>query len=349
MKIAQIAPLHESVPPKLYGGTERVISCLTDELVAKGHEVTLYASGDSQTKAKLVAITERAMRLNPVNTDVLAPYTLQLERICQDLEEYDIIHFHNGYLHFPLLRRLSVPQVTTLHGRLDLPELVPIFTEYRDMPLVSISDNQRLPLSEAGWHATVYNGIDDRPYRFHPDPGRYLAFLGRICPEKGVEQAIEIALRSGMELRIAAKIDKTDETYCREKISHLFDNPLIDYIGEINESGKSEFLGNAAALLFPIQWPEPFGLVMIESLACGTPVIAFNQGSVPEVLKHGVTGYIVETIDAAVQAIDRLNMISRCRCRQIFVERFSAATMTAGYLRVYEELISQYLKPRWAA
>ena len=349
MKIALVAPLIESVPPQLYGGTERVVSCLANELVRKNHDVTLYASGDSTTTARLISIIDRAIRLNPHSRDPLALHLLQLERISRDLGDYDLIHFHTDYLHFPLARHWTATQVTTLHGRLDLPELGRIFSEYSEMPVISISDHQRLPLPMANWQGTVHNGIDETPYLFHPDAGRYLAFLGRICPEKGIEEAIEIAHRSGMELKIAAKIDNVDRAYYEEKIKHLFDHPLIDFIGEIRESEKSDFLGNAAALLFPIRWPEPFGLVMIESLACGTPVIAFGCGSVPEVLRHGVTGFIVDSVNEALSAIPRLALISRQRCRQIFDERFSASIMTEGYLDIYRQLLARKLIPRKAA
>ena len=349
MKIAQVAPLHESVPPRLYGGTERIVSYLTDELVAKGHNVTLYASGDSETRARLVAMTDKAIRLNPESRDTLAPHVLLLEKVFQDLETYDIVHFHTDYMHFPLSRRLRAAQVTTLHGRLDLPELCCIFDEFREMPVVSISDDQRMPLPMANWQETVYNGIDPAPYQFQGVPGRYLAFLGRICSEKGIEQAIEIALRTGLELRVAAKIDPVDEAYYRRKIKPLMDHPMINYVGEIKEADKSEFLGNAAALIFPIQWPEPFGLVMIEALACGTPVIAFNRGSVSEVLRHGVSGFIVDSVDEAVTAVGRLSMLSRQRCRHIFDARFSASIMTDGYLEIYKRLKRGKYKPRRAA
>lgn len=349
MKIAQVAPLHESVPPRLYGGTERIVSFLTEELVKRGHNVTLYASGDSLTSAKLIPLIDKAFRLNPCCNDILALQILQLERLYQDAEayDYDIIHFHTDYLHFPLSRRLAANQVTTLHGRLDLPELTMIFNEYREIPVVSISDNQRIPLPMANWQGTVYNGIDETSYTFQPGRGHYLAFLGRISPEKGIETAIDIALRCGMELRIAAKIDPADEAYCLEKIQPFFFHPLISYIGEISEVEKSAFLGNAAALLFPILWPEPFGLVMIESLACGTPVIAFEHGSVSEILQNHVNGFIVDSVDEAVAAVGRLDLISRHHCRETFDKRFTARTMADCYLEVYDELLARsYTQPR---
>ncbi|WP_136808187.1 glycosyltransferase family 4 protein [Desulfosediminicola flagellatus] len=347
MYIAQVAPLHESIPPQLYGGTERVVSYLTEELVKRGHDVTLYASGDSRTSAKLIPLIDKSFRLNPVFGNILALNVLQLELLLQDADvyNYDIIHFHTDYLHFPLSRRVPGNQVTTLHGRLDLPELTMIFNEYKEIPVVSISDNQRLPLPMANWQGTVYNGIDATPYTFQPHRGRYLAFLGRISQEKGVEEAIEIALRCGMELRIAAKIDSIDKAYCKERIEPFFKHPLISYIGEINELEKSTFLGNAAALLFPIRWPEPFGLVMIESLVCGTPVIAFNKGSVPEILENFVNGFIVNSVDEAVAAVGRLGLISRHRCRETFDKRFSVSKMVDGYLEVYHNLLSNTYIP----
>jgi glycosyltransferase involved in cell wall biosynthesis len=338
MKIAQVAPLHESIPPKLYGGTERVVSSLVEELVVRGHDVTLYASGDSLTRARLIPCVEQSLRLNPSGSDILSLQLLQLESVFRDIKSYDIVHFHTEYLHFPLSRRFFSNQVTTLHGRLDLPGTVRLFEEYTDIPVISISHNQRLPLPRANWLGTVYNGIDKTPYILHPEPGCYLAFLGRISPEKGVEQAIEIALRSDVALCIAAKIDDVQKTYYDQNIQKYFDHPLITFLGEISESEKSDFLGNALGLIFPIQWPEPFGLVMIESLACGTPVVAFNRGSVPEIIDDCLTGFIVETIDEAVAAVGKLGGISRQNCRNVFEKRFSSGIMTDGYLDVYNEL-----------
>lgn len=340
MRIAQVAPLHESVPPRSYGGTERIVFFLTEELIKKGHEVTVYASGDSFTSAKLIPTIAQSLRLNPCCKDILAPHILQLERLFQDNTAYDIIHFHTDYLHFPFSRRILTNQLTTLHCRLDSPELTMIFNEYSDMPVVSISDNQRLPLPMAHWQGTVYNGIDATPYTFQPARGRYMAFLGRISRDKGIKEAIEIALRCDTELRIAAKIDDRENVYYRECIQPYFDHPLINFVGEITELEKSAFLGNAAALLFPIQWPEPFGLVMIEALACGTPVIAFNTGSVPEVLENLINGFIVDSVDEAVAAVGRLGAISRHRCRESFEKRFTASRMTEGYLEVYRNLLS---------
>jgi glycosyltransferase involved in cell wall biosynthesis len=345
MKIAQIAPLQESVPPEFYGGTERIVSFLTEELVKRGHDVTLYASGDSQTNAKLVSVADRALRLNPWCKDFQAIYVLQLEQIYQDMDAYDIVHFHTDYLHFPLSRRLLPNHVTTLHNRLDSPEIAMIFNEYKEIPVVSISDSQRLPLPTANWQATVYNGIDETPYKFNPEPGRYLAFMGRISPDKGIEEAIEIALQSDMELQIAAKIGKEEQAYFQEKIEPFFSHPLIKYLGEISESEKSDFLGKATATLFPVQWPEPFGMVMIESLACGTPVIAFKQGAVPEVLHNRTTGFIVNSINEAVESVRHLELISRYLCREVFEKRFKAAKMTDNYIDVYHKLLSESFNP----
>ncbi len=349
MRIAQVAPLHESVPPKLYGGTERVVSYLTEELCAMGHDVTLYASGDSETAARLEAACPAALRLDPKVRDPLAHHVVLLDRLLADADQYDIIHFHLDYLHFPLARMLTVPHVTTMHGRLDLPDLGPLFNRFDDIPVVSISNDQRRPLPQAAWQATVYNGLPLDLHRCHPEPGSYLAFLGRISPEKGIEQAITIAGRAGMELRVAAKIDEADRAYYEEVVKPLLRQPHVTFIGEIDERQKDAFLGHAAALLFPIDWPEPFGMVMIEALSCGTPVIAFRRGSVPEVLEDGVTGYIVDDIDAAVRAVERLPLIGRLRCRQVFEQRFSSRRMAEGYLQVYERLLSRHQQPRLAA
>lgn len=338
MKIAQVAPLFESVPPKLYGGTERVVSYLTEELVNQGHEVTLFASGDSVTGARLEPILPRSLRLDRCN-DPLAHHVLMLNRVAKLAPHFDIIHFHIDYIHFPLSRVLNLPHVTTLHGRLDLPDLVPVYREFNDMPVVSISNHQRAPLPHANWQKTVYHGLPADLYDFKPKPGHYLAFLGRISPEKRPDRAIEIAKRVGIPLRIAAKVDKADEEYFETKIRPLLNDPLVDFVGEIGETEKGDFLGNALALLFPIDWPEPFGLVMIEALACGTPVIAFRCGSVPEVMEDGVTGFIVDDIDQAVAAVEKVPGIDRRVCRQIFERRFSAEKMARQYLEVYRRII----------
>jgi glycosyltransferase involved in cell wall biosynthesis len=338
VRIAQVSPLYESVPPKYYGGTERVVSYLTEELVRQGHEVTLYASGDSMTKARLVAGCRRSLRLDRKCVDQLAHHVLMLEHLAKDADEYDVIHYHVDYLHFPLSRRLRVPHVTTLHGRLDIPDLAPLYREFGDMPVVSISDAQREPLPVANWQATVYHGLPADLYRFRAKPGHYLAFLGRISPEKRVDRAIEIARRIGMPLKIAAKVDEVDRRYFETSIAPLLREPCVEYVGEIGEGEKDDLLGNAYALLFPIDWPEPFGLVMIEALACGTPVIAYARGSVPEVIEDGVTGFIVTGLDDAIEAAERVGELDRRDCRQVFEERFTARRMAHDYVAVYENL-----------
>ncbi len=338
MRIAQVAPLHESVPPKLYGGTERVVHYLTEELVKMGHEVTLFASEDSQTSARLIPCCKRALRLEGVK-DRLAPHVLQLEKVAQKAEEFDIIHFHVDHIHFPLMRRLPVPHVTTLHGRLDLPELRPLFEEFRDVPVVSISDAQRGPLPFARWVGTVYHGLPKDLYRFYARPGDYLAFLGRISPEKRPDRAIKIAEKAGMKLLIAAKVDEADRVYYENVIKPMLKSPWVEFIGEINDKEKNEFLGKAYALLFPIDWPEPFGLVMIEALACGTPVIAWRCGSVPEVIEEGISGFIVESLEEAVQAVEKVAGLKRILCRKAFERRFTAEVMAQNYLKVYERLL----------
>jgi glycosyltransferase involved in cell wall biosynthesis len=338
MRIAQVAPLYESVPPKYYGGTERVVSYLTEELVHQGHDVTLFASGDSVTKARLVAACRRSLRLDRQSVDQLSHQILMLEHVFQRADEFDIIHFHVDYLHFSLSRRQPITHVTTLHGRLDIPDLVPLYQEFRDMPVVSISHVQREPLPWANWQATIYHGIPADMYRFHGDPGRYLAFLGRISPEKRVDRAIEIANRLQIPLKIAAKVDPVDKKYFKREIEPLLGDPLVKYLGEIGDGEKNEFLGNAYALLLPIDWPEPFGLVIIEAMACGTPVIAFRGGAVPEVLEEGHTGFIVEALEDAVEAVRRVPELSRKRCREVFEQRFTATRMAYDYVRVYERL-----------
>jgi len=341
MKIAQVAPLYESVPPKYYGGTERVVSYLSEELVRQGHDVTLFASGDSETKARLVAACPRSLRLHKRCQDQMVHHYLMLENVFQHAAEFDIIHFHVDYLHFPLSRREAVTHVTTLHGRLDLPDLAPLYQEFCDMPVISISNGQREPLPWANWQATVYHGLPADLYRFRPDPGSYLAFLGRISPEKRVDRAIEIAMRVGMPLRMAAKIDRVDKDYFESVIAPLLRNPLVEFVGEIGDGEKDEFLGNAYALLFPIDWPEPFGLVMIEAMACGTPVIAYRGGAVPEVMEQGHTGFIVHGLENAVEAVRHVAQLSRKRCREVFEQRFTAAQMAHDYVQQYERLIAR--------
>ena len=342
MKIAQVAPLYESVPPKFYGGTERVVSYLTDELVAQGHEVTLFASGDSVTSATLRPMCQRALRLEGGKViDPIAHHIRMIEMVAREAADFDIVHFHIDYLHFPVSRRRRIPALTTLHGRLDIPDLVPLYREFPDMRVVSISNSQRSPLSWVNWVGTVYHGLPENGYTLHPGPGKYLAFLGRISPEKRVDRAIEIARRSRIPIKIAAKVDAVDKDYFESRIRALLDDPMVEYIGEIGEREKNEFLGNARALLFPIDWPEPFGLVMVEAMACGTPVIAFPMGSVPELLDEGTTGVIVNNIDEAVEAVDRIGSISRTICRQAFEERFSAARMARDYVEIYRRRIAR--------
>jgi len=339
MRIAQVAPLYESVPPKHYGGTERVVSYLTEELVREGHEVTLFASGDSVTTARLVAACRRALRLDKDCVDPLAHHILLLENVFRHADDFDVIHFHVDYLHFPFSRRRPIVDVTTMHGRLDIPDLVPLYEEFRDMPLVSISNAQREPLPWVNWQATVYHGLPQDLYRYRPEPGKYFAFLGRISPEKRVDRAIEIAKQTGIPLKIAAKVDPVDQEYFETVVEPLLREPLVEYISEIGESEKDEFLGNAYALLFPIDWPEPFGLAMIEAMACGTPIIAYRQGSIPEVMEEGRTGFIVNELEDAIAAARRIPELSRKRCREMYEQRFTAARMARDYLRVYERLI----------
>ena len=339
MRIAQVAPLYESVPPKYYGGTERVVSYLTEELVRQGHEVTLFASGDSITKARLVPACRRSLRLDERCMDQMAHHLVMLEHVFARAADFDIVHFHVDYMHFPLSRRDRITHVTTLHGRLDVPDLVPLYQEFREMPVISISNGQRQPLPRANWQATVYHGLPAEKYRFRAEPGRYLAFLGRISPEKRVDRAIEIAKQVGMPLKIAAKIDRVDKDYFDLVIAPLLRNSLVEFVGEIGEREKDEFLGNAYALLFPIDWPEPFGLVMIEAMACGTPVIAYRGGAVPEITVQGHTGFVVEALEDAVTAVRRIPQLSRKRCREVFEKQFTAARMASDYVRVFDRLI----------
>jgi glycosyltransferase involved in cell wall biosynthesis len=339
MRIAQVSPLIEPVPPRLYGGTERVVSYLTEELVRLGHRVTLFASGDSETAAELVPCARRALRLDPAVRDPLAYQVLQLEAVRRRAREFDVIHFHTDYLAFPLLRAIDGASLTTLHGRLDLPDLQPLYGEFDDMPLVSISHDQRKPLPEANWVGTVHHGIPRDLYAFQPCPrGGYLAFLGRISPEKRPDRAISIAKAAGVSLKIAAKVDRVDDAYFRSEIAPLLDDPLIDFIGEVDDAGKSEFLGNARALLFPIDWPEPFGLTMIEAMACGTPVIAWPCGAVREVVDHGVTGLLVDSLEAAVAAVRDVASLPRRSVRRRFERRFLARRMATEYQAIYHRL-----------
>jgi glycosyltransferase involved in cell wall biosynthesis len=335
MHIAQIAPLTEAIPPKLYGGTERVVSWLTEELIALGHEVTLFASGDSHTSARLEAAWPRALRLDGSVRDPNGLHMMMLERVYQRAPEFDFLHFHLDYFPFSLFSRQATPFVTTLHGRLDLPELQPVFDTFASVPVVSISNSQRRPLPQAHWVGTVHHGLPERLLTPRPVKPSYFAFLGRIAPEKGIDRAIRIAGHCGVPLKIAAKVDKVDREYFEEQINPMIKAANVEYIGEITDKEKSGFLSGAVALLVPIDWPEPFGLVMIEAMACGTPVIAFNRGSVPELVDDGVTGFIVEDETGAIGAVDRLSHLSREKIRKRFETRFTARRMAQDYLSVY--------------
>jgi glycosyltransferase involved in cell wall biosynthesis len=341
MKIAQIAPLVESVPPRLYGGTERVVSWLTEELVRQGHDVTLFASGDSRTAARLEPIVPRALRLQGIH-DCIPSNTLMLDRVIARQHEFDVLHFHTDFFHYPLFRSVSHRTVTTLHGRQDLPSLPDLYRAFPDMPLVSISNHQRRPVPDVNWRGTVYHGMPRDLFRLGPGDGGYLAFLGRICADKGILPAIEIARQAGMPLRVAAKVDPADQEYFDQQVKPVLEvSPHVTFIGEINDARKQQFLGEAKALLFPIAWPEPFGLVMIESMACGTPVIAFNSGSVPEILEDGVTGFVVDTVEQAAAQVGKLDGLSRSRVRTRFEERFSVEAMARAYVKIYEDLTAE--------
>jgi glycosyltransferase involved in cell wall biosynthesis len=340
MRIAQIAPLYESVPPQLYGGTERIVSYLTECLVHEGHQVTLFATGDSRTRARLLAGAARPLRLART-FDPLAYHVAQLRHVMDRASEFDVIHNHMDYLGFTLAVGSRIPVVTTLHGRLDLPDLPALFATYSDVDLISISDAQRAPLPAAQWRGTVHHGLPADLYRPGNGEGGYLAFLGRISPEKRLDSAIRVARRVGVPLRVAAKVDNADVRYFETEIQPLLREPEVEFIGELGESDKQRFLGDARALLFPIDWPEPFGLVMIEALACGTPVIARRRGSVPEVIAHGVTGFVCDDEDAMAEAVRRLDTVDRGTCRRAFEARFTAARMTRDYVRLYEALLTE--------
>ncbi len=343
MRIAQIAPLMESVPPRLYGGSERIVSYLTDELVRLGHRVTLFASGDSVSRANLVPCVPMALRLDANVRDIIPYYMLMLDRVRELADEFDILHFHIDQFHFPLFRPISHRTVTTLHGRQDLHDLKPLYVGFCDMPLVSISNSQRRPVPTANFVATVQHGLPVHLHKptYDQSSAGYLAFLGRISPEKRPDRAIAIARETGIPLKIAAKVDKVDEAYFRAEIEPLLDQPGIEYIGEINEREKTQFLGEAKALLFPIDWPEPFGLSMIEAMACGTPVLAFNCGAVTEIVEHGVTGLIVDTMEQAVAALPQVLALDRRAVRRHFEERFSATRMAKDYVQVYRALLAR--------
>lgn len=339
LRIALVAPLFESVPPHLYGGTERVVSWLTDELVALGQDVTLFATADSRTAARLHAVAPRGLRLGDECHDPAAWHVALLHDVMERAGEYDIIHFHLDHAHFPLVRATGLTAITTLHGRLDLPELQPLYARYPDMKLVSISDAQRKPLPHAGWIRTVHHGLPRELLPFSPGPGDYLAFLGRISPEKRPDRAIRIARRAGIPLRIAAKVEAADRAYFESEIEPLLEGGGVEFVGEIGEPEKADFLGRAAALVFPIDWPEPFGVVMIEAMACGTPVLAFRCGSVPEVVGPGVTGWIVDDEDTAVSCLEAIHRIDRAACRRQFEQRFTAGRMAADYLALYRRVV----------
>ena len=334
MRIAQVAPLAEAVPPKLYGGTERVIWWLTEALVDLGHDVTLYASGDSETSAKLIACAPRGLRLDGINNH-LAYTVAMVDRVFQDADRYDYIHFHVDFVQMPLFKHLAGKCLTTLHGRLDLPDFLPGFTEFPEARLVSISNDQRRPVPEANFVGTVYHGLPETLIPFAPDGGDYLAFLGRISPEKRPDRAIEIAIKAGMKLKMAAKVDYADQAYFEKEIEPLLDHPLIEFIGEIGDSDKPAFLGGARALLFPIDWPEPFGLVMIEAMAAGTPTIAWPTGSTPEVIDHGRSGFLVTSVEEAVDAVRLAGELPRRTVRDCFEQRFTARRMAEDYLRLF--------------
>jgi len=340
LHIAQIAPLSESVPPRGYGGTERIVSYLTEELVKLGHDVTLYASADSITNATLHAVCTHSLRLDTTVIDKLALHYLMVEHVFQDHDTYDIIHNHIDYLPFSLLRRHSMPCVSTLHGRLDIPDLITVFSEFKEMPLVSISNAQRHPLPTANWQGTVYHGIPSDLYTCNEHPDNYLIYIGRMSQEKRVIDAIDIAIQSNRQLIIAGKIDDTEIEYFESVIRPRLDHPLIEFIGEISEKKKTELISNAAAFVFPIDWPEPFGLVMIEAMACGTPVIARARGSVREIIDPERTGFLIETNHDGVKAVQKISTINRRLCRATFEQRFTASIMAQNYLRIYDQIIA---------
>jgi glycosyltransferase involved in cell wall biosynthesis len=341
VKIAQISPLVESVPPVLYGGTERVVSYLTEELVRQGHQVTLFASGDSITSARLISPCPTALRFDQTCQDPAAFITLMLDDVFQRISEFDVVHFHLDYVHLPLWRMHPCPAITTMHGRLDLKQFIPVYRRFSEMPLASISLAQRAPLKWANWRANVYHGLPLDLYQPNYEQGKYLAYLGRISPEKRPDLAIEIAIRAGIPLKIAAKVDRADRDYFEQQVKPLLNHPLIEYVGEVTDSEKERFLGEAYALVFPIDWPEPFGLVMIEAMACGTPVVAFRRGSVPEIIGHGATGYVVDNCEEAAKALREISKLSRRNIRSCFESRFSAQRMALDYVSVYERVQSE--------
>ncbi|MHB8760879.1 MAG: glycosyltransferase family 4 protein [Coriobacteriia bacterium] len=338
MRIAQVAPLAESVPPKYYGGTERVVSYLTEELVRQGHQVTLFASGDSVTAARLVPGRPHAARSREHSQDGMPYEVLMLEQVCRHADEFDMVHFHTDFAHFPLMRRLPFASLTTPHGRLDIPALAPLYREFSDLPVVSVSNAQREPLPWANWLATIHHALPPDCYSLREDDGSYLAFLGRLSPEKRVDEAIEIAKRADIPIRIAAKVDPADEEYYEAVARPAMRHPLVEFVGEIGDHEKQEFLGGALAMLFTIDWPEPFGLVMIEAMACGTPTIAYRRGAVPEVMEEGRTGFVVDGLDEAIIAVNAVGGVDRPACRDVFERRFTVERMAREYVRVYERI-----------
>lgn len=339
MKIAQVAPLWESVPPVLYGGTERIVSFITEELVRQGHEVTLFASGDSTTRARLMPMCGEALRPSKVVMNYEAPLTAMIEKVFGSAAEYDLIHSHLEFIPFPLAKRCRTPMLTTLHARLDQPELIPVFRKFADLPLVSVSEAQREPLPWANWQATIHPGIPHSLYTPQYNQGQYLVFLGRVAPEKGLDRAIEIAKRVEMPIRIGAKIDAQHAEYYKSVIEPLLDHPLVEFVGEVTDLEKDDLLGDAYALLAPYAWPEPFGLAIIEALACGTPVTGSRRGAIPEIIEHGVTGFVCDTLDEMTQAIRHVSLLERTRCRQAFETRFTAERMAQEYVTVYGQIL----------
>lgn len=340
MRIAQVAPLYESVPPRAYGGTERVVSYLTEALVEMGHDVTLFASGDSVSSATVVPIVPRGLRLDSHPRDAVVWHTIMMQAVLNEAHSFDVIHFHTDVLQLPLVRHCRTACVSTAHGRLDLPDLKSLFRCFPRHPMVSISESQRVPLPWLNWRATVHHGLPLGLYSFHPRPRNYFAFVGRISPEKRADRAIEIAKACGVPLRIAAKVDPADREYFHRVIEPLLGDPMVEFLGEVGDAAKDDVLGNAVALLMPIDWPEPFGLVMIEALACGTPVIAYRHGSVPELIEQGVTGFIVDNQQQAIEAARNAWRIDRRRCREVFEQRFSSRVMARCYLDVYRQLVA---------
>jgi len=339
VRIAQIAPLFECVPPRSYGGTERVVSHLTDALVELGHEVTLFASADSRTRARLVPTRTQALRLDNNHVDPAAAIALHLEKVYQRAGEFDVLHFHLDHSHFSIARRESWPQLSTIHNRVDVPDVAALFSDFREMPIVSISEAQRRLLPHARWLGTVHHGLPPRLHQFRAKGGDYFAFVGRVSPEKGLDRAIRIAKRTGRRLKIAAKIDPCNRDYFDREIRPFLSDPDMEFLGELADREKDELIGGASALLFPIRWPEPFGLVMIEALACGTPVIAYGEGSVPEILRHGVTGFVVSGEEEAIDAAGRIGAIDRRDCRMEFERRFTADRMARDYVAIYEKIL----------